>query len=267
VRRLASTSEVVRVGTRWPERARGLFGALVEVAELDYDATETYDAATEWVDRLFLSPPPFDPDAFDTVAAFLDWAVDAGVERVVLLSGMGTEQLPDLPLQRLERHIQELDVDYTLLRPNLYMQNFSDGFMGDAIRELGVIELCAGEGRVSFVDVRDVAAVAAAALTGPGQRRSLTLTGSEALSFGEAANVLAHAAGHPIRYQAVDAERMRALLHAWHWADRQAETAVRMFGSVAAGRREPVSHDVEDSLGRPPISFNTFAHEAAEMLR
>lgn len=267
VRRLAGCEEVIRIGTRWPERARPLSGPAVEVVELDYEATETYDAALQWVDRLFLSPPPFDPDAYETLVALLDWSIDTGVRRVVLLSAMGTEYEPDLPLTRLEKHIAELDIDFTVLRPNLFMQNFSEGFIADAIRETGEFELCAGTGAVSFVDVRDVAAIAADALTGPASRTALTLTGPKALNFEEAADTLASASGRAIRYLPVSAEQMRATLRAKRWPARQADVAVRMFGSVAEGRRQPVTSDVEEALGTGPISFETFSREVAEALR
>jgi len=268
VRRLIGGEEFVRVGTRWPERAQALFGEHVEVVELDYTSTETYDAAVQWVDRVFLSPPPFDPDAADTLTAFLDWVVDTGANRIVLLSAMGTEHVPELPLRRLEQHLEALDVDRVVLRPNLYMQNFSDGPFGDEIRERGTFELCAGSGRVSFVDVRDVAAVAATALKAePLARPALTLTGPAALSFAEAAAALADAAGLRVEYRPVDADRMRESLRDRRWPDRQAEVAVRMFRSVADGRREPVTTDIESVLGRPAISFDAFANEAAEALR
>ena len=81
---LARPGCVVRAATRDPAAARRMFPAEVEVVELDFDRTETYDAAAQWVDRMFLMPPPFDPDAFGTINPFLDWAVSADVRRVVL---------------------------------------------------------------------------------------------------------------------------------------------------------------------------------------
>ena len=173
----------VKAGTRNPERARALFDTSVEVVELDYRQPATFDAAVEWADRLFLQPPPFDPDAYDTLAPLLDWAVQAGSEHVVTLSAMGMEVRSDLPIRRLEKHVASLGVDYTFLRPNLLMQNFRRAFLGERIRRTGAFKMPVGDAAVSMVDGRDVAAVAAAALTGDAHLgKAYTLTGPEALS-------------------------------------------------------------------------------------
>jgi uncharacterized protein YbjT (DUF2867 family) len=120
---------------------------------------------------------------------------------------------------------------------------------------------------VSFVDVRDVAAVASIALTGDLPNGALTLTGSAAHTFDEAADMLARASGRAVRYAAITEDEMLRDMAALHWPDRQAGVAVRMFASVARGQREEVSQDIEAVLGRPPVAFDTFAREVAEALR
>lgn len=125
----------VKAGTRNPARARDLFDPEVEVVELDYRQPATFDAAVEWADRVFLQPPPFSSDAYDTLAPLLDWAVQAGTEHVVALSAMGMEVRGDLPIRRLEKHVASLGVDYTFLRPNLLMQNFQRDFSASASRD------------------------------------------------------------------------------------------------------------------------------------
>ena len=264
VRLLAESGQVVRAGTRNPEAARALFGAGVEVVELDFVATETYDSAVQWVDRLFLMPPPFGPDAYDTLAPLLDWAVSSDVRHVVLLSAMAVEQMPDLALRRLERHLESLDASRTVLRPNLYMQNFEAGFLLDAILASDAFELCCADAKVSFVDARDVAVVARDALLDDSHRgKTYTLTGPEALDFHQAADLLSQAAGRRIAYIPTTPDRMRDLLREGHWPPAQAEMAVGLFESVRSGWREAVHPDLPRLLGRDPTPLARFAREAA----
>ncbi len=258
----------IRAATRSPQRARSLFGDAVEVIELDYAATETYDAAVQWVDRIFLAPAPFDPDAYETLLPLLDWAVQAGVNAIVLLSAMDAEQVEDLALHRLENHIERLGIRFTFLRPNLYMQNFTSAFLRPSLREDGVLAAPAGAARVSFVDGRDVAAVAAAALTDPAHdRHAYTLTGPDSLAPGDITRTLSAAVGRPIRYDSLDDDAYRQRLREAGANERAIDVAVDFFRSIRQGRRQRTTDDVARVLGRPPRTFRAFAEENAPLWR
>lgn len=252
----------VTAGTRDPERGRALFGSGVEVRELNYARTETYDAALMWADRVFLMPPPFSPDAYEAIGAFLDWAVAARVEHVVLLSGMAMPEESDLPLRRAELHLEGQDVAGTIIRPNLYMQNLYPGFIYRQIRQDGEIRLPAGQEGVSLVDVRDVAAVAARALTESGWAgRSVTLTGPRALDMHEVSRILSRHTGRPVAYEPIEDQEFQDLLEADGWRAGEIEVILGLFRSVREGWRKPVLADLEEALDRPPRSFEAFAAE------
>lgn len=255
----------VRAGTRDPALARSLRGLDVEVVELDFYRTETFDAAVEGVDRLFLQAPPADPDAYETLAPLLDWGVQAGIDRIVNLSAMAVEELEELAIRKVENHVASLDIAYTFLRPNLYMQNFHPGFLSREIREEGRFSLPLGDARVSWVDVRDVAAVAAAALTGAGhEEAAYTLTGPEAVAPGGVAEILSDVAGRAIEYNSAPEEEMREILREAGWSASQAEVMLGLFGSVREGARAAVSGDVERILGRPATSLRSYAEAHAD---
>jgi uncharacterized protein YbjT (DUF2867 family) len=254
----------VKAGTRDPTRAPGAFPPHVEVVELHYGRTETYDAALAWAHRVFLMPPPFVPDAHEAIAPFLDWAVSTRVEHVVLLSAMAVPELDDLALRKVERHLEAQDTHHTILRPNLYMQNLHPGFLSRSIRQEGWIRLPAGRGRVSLVDVRDVAEVAGLALTGEEHfGRGYTLTGGEALTMAEAAGILAGATGREIGYETVPDDDFRGLLEEEGWRPQEVDGVVDLFRSIRREWRAPVHDTVERILGRPPRSFQAFAEELA----
>jgi len=264
VTRLLQTGHSVRAATRNPAAAHQAFSTDVEVVEMDYEATATWDAAVHWVDRVFLMPPPLDPHAWSTIRPFLDWAVTTGVSKVVLLSAMDIENVPDSPLLRVERHLPGLGVSWAILRPNLYMQNLSSGWLRDGARR-GEIELCVGDGRVSLVDSRDVSAVAALALDGDALDGTVSvLTGPEPLSLDAVARTLSDVAGHPIRYVPVPEERVRETLAARRMRPGSIDTALALYRSVREGRREAVHPDLHELLGRPPTQFPAFAAEHAD---
>jgi uncharacterized protein YbjT (DUF2867 family) len=264
VTRLLEAGHSVRAATRSPATAHDLFGEDVEIVEMDYEATATWDAAVHWVDRVFLMPPPFDPHAWSTIGPFLDWAVTTGVSKVVLLSAMDIENVSDSPLLRVERHLPGLGVSWAILRPNLYMQNVSSGWLREGARR-GEIELCVGDGRVSLVDSRDVSAVAALALGGDAlDGRTCVLTGPEPLSLDAVSRELTEVAGHAVRYVPVPEERVRDLLAERRMRPASIDTAIALYRSVREGRREAVHADVAELLGRPPTPFRTFAVEHAD---
>lgn len=258
----------VKAGTRNPAAARRLFSSEVEPVELNYAHTATYDDALAWADRVFLMPPPFTPEADQVVGAFVDWAVSVRVSHVVLVSGMALPDRDDLALNRVEQHVRGQDTAHTVLRPNLYMQNFHPGFIGAQIRESGVIRLPAGDGATSLVDVRDVAEVAALALTGTRLHgRTCTLTGGEAVDLARAARLISEAAGRQVHYEDVSEEAFRQLLSDEGWSPGEVEVILGLFSSIREGARAPVHPDISEILGRPPRSFGAFVTEHAEAWR
>lgn len=113
----------------------------------------------------------------------------AGVRHFVKLSAYGADFAPEFYIAKSHRESEEAieatGIAFTHLRPNVFMQNFSN-YYGPMIRSEGKLYLAHGDGRVSFIDVRDVATVAVEVLTRPGHEgQSYTLTGSEALSYNE----------------------------------------------------------------------------------
>jgi uncharacterized protein YbjT (DUF2867 family) len=258
----------VKAGTRNPRAALDLLRGEAEVVELDYDATETWDAAVQWADRVFLVPPPFDPRADERLVPFLDWAVQSGSRHLVLLSAMGAEAREQMALRRIEQRIERTGVAWTFLRPNIYMQNFARGFLARQIREQGLFWLPANGAAVSFVDGRDVAAVAATVLTSESRfGEAYTLTGPEAVTHDEAARMIGHAAGRAVRYVAVEEDEMRSALLEAGWPPEQAETFSRLLAAIREGQRTAVTDDAERLLGREPTTFRAFAHDHADVWR
>jgi uncharacterized protein YbjT (DUF2867 family) len=268
VRLLLESGAEVKAGTRRPDRAGDLFDKAVEVVELDYSQPATFDAAVEWADRIFLQPPAFDPDAHQTLAPLLDWAVQAGTGHVVAVSAMGMEVREDLPIRQLERHIESLGVQYTFLRPNFYMQSFGEGFLGDRIRRTRSFRMPVEDAKVSIVDGRDVAAVAACCLTSTEHfGEAYTLTGPEALTHAEIATMMAAASGQVVEFEPCTDEEMLGWLLGAGWRPDVAGVVIALYQSVRGGVRAEVTADVISVIGHSARAFDQFAEEHEKLWR
>jgi len=236
----------------------------VEIVTVDYNRPETLRAALKGVQSVFLvAPPTSGLPALERKA--VDEIKRSGSPHVVKLSAMGgraaifTRQHADS-----EDYIQSTGVSYTFLRPNGFMQNFVT-YSGGSISTQGAFYGSQGDGKVSHVDIRDIAAVAVTVLTGDAhQGKTYTLTGPEALTNTRIAQILSDAAGHEIKYlNLTDDQFKQAALSAGvpEWNATAVTDLQRLYREGGASE---VTADVARLLGRQPISFEQFARDHKE---
>ena len=268
VRLLLERTLPVRAATRRPEAATSRWGRVVETVLFDFDRPETFGPALRGIEKVFLIARPADSHSDQAGIPFVDEARKQDVRHVVNLTAMGVELDEAFSLRILERYIEASGIPFTHLRPNWFMQNFDSGPMFADIRTTGALHLPAGDGKVSFIDVRDVAAVAFAALTDPAHEcRAYTLTGGESLDHTQAMAALSHACGRAIPYIPLTEEAACArLVEAGVPSDR-IERWREFYRKVRAGLCAPVSPDVETILGRPPITMHQYARNHATAWR
>ena len=202
VRRGAKTRAMVRTEEQAIDLARG-----VEALVADLERPETLQGALEGVDRAFLMSRD-DPAQPEMEAGFVEAAAQAGVGRIVKLSASGAA--PDSPVALMRRHAraERIIEGYTVLRPQLYMQNFLR--FGPSIAAKGRFVAPMGTRRFALVDVRDVACVAAVALTEETYAgATYVVSGPEALSYGKAAETIGKAIGKEVAYEPAEPETFR----------------------------------------------------------
>jgi uncharacterized protein YbjT (DUF2867 family) len=262
----------VRAASRAPMSKR----PSIEPVRFDWDDENTYGAARENVDAMYLVAGPIpQPKHVDNIRALLDGAAKAGVKRVVLLSSFGVGQAPpENPLRRIELAVESSGVPYTLLRPVAFMQSFSEGLrwresFAATIRERDEIVGPGGNGTVSYVSTEDIAAVAAHALTEAGHGgRAYAPVGPEPMTLTEVAEQISWAVGRPIKYVETDRTPIRdALLAAGappETAEHNSHVYAHAFGSSMFG---VLNDDVLAVTGRPPVSFAEYAVGAAAAWR
>jgi uncharacterized protein YbjT (DUF2867 family) len=238
----------------------------VEWVCLDFDRPETFATALTGVDRVFLIARPGDEHPERTAAPLIEEMVAGGVEHVVTLTAMGADTRDDVSLGRVERLVEESGLQWTHLRPNWFMQIFARAPLLLGIRGNGHIRVPAADGRISWVDARDVAEVAAVVLGGPGHEgEAYVLTGPAPLDHARVADLLSSVADRPIRYVPLREDEGRSAAVEGGLGARWAERLVRFYRLVRQGACAPVSSDIETILGRPPRSFGEFAREHRDL--
>jgi uncharacterized protein YbjT (DUF2867 family) len=187
----------------------------------------------------------------------IEAAAKAHVESVVKLSALGASDHTRLPIGRAhyeaETALRASGMRWTMLRPHVFMQNLLS--QAPTIAHEGRIVAASGDGRIPFIDTRDIAAVAAAALMRPGLAgQKYILTGPEALSYYDIARILSDVMRRPVEYHDLSLDEPRDL--------------TTLAAHQRAGGKTAMVHDtVRQILGRAPRSFAEFATDHADIFR
>jgi uncharacterized protein YbjT (DUF2867 family) len=206
----------------------------------------------------------------DLQIRILQAAERLGVEHVVKLSALGASDHSRSWIARehwqVEQALQLSSMSWTILRPHAFMQNWL-GELADSVRADGVIESPIEDGRVPFIDTRDIAAVAHEALLRPeihaGHR--YFLTGGEAVGFADVASALTELTGRPVTYRPISMAEQRARMEANGVAPEQIDAVLAIAAyQRAGGPTSIVSDKVARILGRPPRTIRDFLRDHAE---
>lgn len=220
--------------------------------------------AFEGVTKAFLLSPPGYADQHKLLSPLIQEAKRRGLKKVVLMTAMGANA-GDTPFRRAELELEKSGLNYNIIRPNWFQQNFHT-FWGQGIREQNKILLPAGTAKVSFIDARDISAAAAALLTSDRfNNRDFDLTGPEAIDHAEAAAILSKATGKPVSYQEIQPEELKAGLLQAGLPKDYAELLLVLFSYLRAGYASAVNGNVESITGHKPSPLAKYAadHNAA----
>ena len=160
--------------------------------------------------------------------------------------------------------IEDTGIPFTFLRPNFFMQNFVN-FFSQSIKEQGAFYLPAGDGKLSFVDVRDIASIAVQALTknndGRHYGKAYSITGPEAISYGDAARILSEQLHKEISYVNISEDDARKGMKETGLDDWTIKYMMELFNIIRMGYLSQVSSVSDDVTGKRAISLNQFAKD------
>jgi uncharacterized protein YbjT (DUF2867 family) len=167
-----------------------------------------------------------------------------------------------------EDDVRAAGKEWTILRPNWFQQNFGHGGFTDGLRASGELALPADDAAVGFVDTRDIADVAALALTQDGHAgATYTLTGPEALTHGQALEQIGAAAGRELRYAALPPDGFAETMRAAGAPEYAVTWQSGLFRLIREGVNSLVTGTVTDLTGRPARSVKSYAAEYAATWR
>ncbi len=241
----------------------------IDWVEGDYTDTDSLIAAFKKTEGIYVAMPAH-PDNELWMNNILEAAKKTSVSHIVKLSGMGANLNAGSEIVRVHAKtddlIKESGIKYTLLQPNPFYQNTFSSIQ--TIKENDAIYMSLGDSKLSFIDIRDIAAVAVESLTNPEHdNRIYKLSGPEALSYYDFAKILSHSIGKEITYHPISDEAMKSGMLEAGIPEWGADKLSELFSWVAKGGHESIMHDVEAVLGRKPYSFERFVSDYKTMFQ
>lgn len=233
-----------------------------EHVRFDWSEPASHAPALAGIDRVYLVAPVGVADPAPLVKPFLDEALRAGVRRVVMLSSSAVNTgAPGLG--EVDALVRSSVPEWAILRPSWFMQNFVGAHpLADSIRQADEIVTSTSDGRVAFVDARDIAATAAALLSEDScQNTEYIVTGLQALSYPDAAALIARISGRAVHHIDVTADALAKRLTAAGYEAGFAAALAALDDDIRNGGHDYVTDTVERLTGRPPKSLQEFLTE------
>jgi len=265
VKQLQATGQTVRAVDIDPEKVKERFGSSVEAVHFDFTDPDTYETTFKGVEKMFIMRPPHIANIKRDMLPAMQAAKDAGVKHAVFLSIIGIENAKFVPHYKVETYLRELKFDTTFLRCSFFMQNLSTTHRVE-IKERNEIFVPVADARTSFLDVRDIGAVAATVLTEDGHAgKNYDLTGSESLDYWQVSKILSETLGReiiyrnpsPIRFFIETVRRDAPIGYAF--------VVMGLYTSTRFGMADVVTDEVEKLIGRKPITFEQFTKNHKEV--
>lgn len=241
----------------------------ITLVQADFDDEGSLDTALTGIERAFLLTNSSE-HAEQQQIRFVNAAKRAGVKHIVKLSQWAADASSPVRFLRyhaaVEAAIKTSGMTYTFLRPNLFMQ----GLLGfkDVIKSGHKFFAAAGEAKISLIDIRDIAAVAAAALTADGHENKVyDLTGPESLTHQQLGDIFSDVLAHPVHFIDVPEGDMKNALLGVGFPEWQADGLLEDYAHYRLNEAAVVTDTVEDVTGKQARTFSQFVTDYAYLFR
>ncbi|MFX1269868.1 MAG: NmrA family NAD(P)-binding protein [Promethearchaeota archaeon] len=225
---------------------------------------ETYKDVYKNVKKMFLNRPPHMTEFKDSIFPAIDAAKEAGIEHIVFLSMIGVNKR--VPHYKIEKYLLKSGINYTFLRASFFMQNLIN-VHGEIIRKEKDLFIPAGKGKISFVDIRDIAAVAVRVFRdtlGTFLNKTLNLSGCEALDFYKISDLMTKQLGEKITYSNPKSKAFVNKMLTYGFPKDFVKVMKMIYFIVRLGKADQLYPDVEEILGREPINMKQFIKDHAD---
>jgi uncharacterized protein YbjT (DUF2867 family) len=264
LRRLSERGVPARALTRDLNKARQMPGVTWVAGDLA--KPETLPTAFDGATALFLLTHYLE-DMVELQHNAIAAARAAGLDHVVKVSAFAASDHSKAPIGRwhyqVEKELEESGLGWTMLRPHHFMQNLLA--QAEYVKKDGAIYSPSGDGKIPYVDGRDVGAVAAVTLSTPGHAgKKYVLTGSEAMSYRQASEIIAAVIGKPVRFvdESPEQARARRVREGVPPAVIESVLAIGAY-QRAGGKTVTITSTIADLTGQPPKTVAEFVREHA----
>lgn len=217
--------------------------------------------AFEGVDRAFLMAPPPHADQYKILSPLIQEAKRRGLKKVVLMTAMGANAVETSPFRRAEIELEKSGLNYNIVRPNWFMQNFAT-FWVQGIKDQGKIFLPAGSAKTSFIDTNDIAAVVSELLTSDiHNNKAFDLTGPDALDHNQIARAISEVTGRQIDYVDIEPSDLKKGLLSAGLPEDYTDFLLMILSFLKQGYNASINGSVKEILGRDPHSFIQIAQQ------
>ena len=217
--------------------------------------------AFDGVEKAFFMSPPGYTNQHELLAPLIDAAKEHQLKKVVLMTAMGANAVDSAPLRQAEIQLENSGLAYNIIRPNWFMQNFNT-FWIQGILQGGKVFLPVGDAKASFIDARDIAAVAAELLQDDRfNDQAFDLTGDVSLTHAEATTLISQATGKIIGFEDISPDAMRSGLLQAGLPAAYAEFLLMILDFLKQGAAERRTDAVLKITGKAPTSFANYAQD------
>ncbi len=233
----------------------------VTSVKIDYADVTSLEMAMQGISTLFMVLPNH-PDMVQWGRNIIAAAKIAGVKHIVRSSGSLANVDSSLDIIELlhttDEDVKASGIDYTITAPQFFMQNFINFFADDY--KSGTLYQPAADGKIGWVDVRDIAEVNVAVLLNPEKykNQTLTITGSENLSYTEAVTQMNEVLGKETQYVAVPDEAAVSAMTDLQFPPFIIDLMISLNHTIVEGYAEEVTDTVKNITGHDPVSFKQF---------
>lgn len=227
----------------------------------NWEDIDTYSSALKNMDRAYIVyyPDLAMPGSRDAITILTEKALEAGLEKVVLLSGKGETEA-----EACEDIVANSGLNYTLVRASWFNQNFSEGAFLEFVLN-GVVALPRSEVKIPFVDTDDIADVVSKVIVDDAYNgQTITVTGPQKRTFKEVVSIMSEAIDKHIQFVPISIDEFKEGMRKAGLPDSYIWLFGYLFKEVLGNPdNQEVSNDVAEVLGRPAKDFETFAKETA----
>lgn len=235
----------------------------VEQITTDLNDIDSLSQAFAGAKKLF-SLTPLLQNFLELTGKTVEAAKRAGVKTIVRSSALGADTNAPITMGRwhgeAEKMFEDAGFECTFVQPASFFQNYLS--YANSIKNQNSFYLPMGEGKISLVDVRDIAAVAVAALTETGHAgKKYAVTGGEGLSCANIADIFTDVLGRKIDYLDVPEEAANQQMTEAGMPDWLVQMVAELSSLGKAGYLEEIKPTVEQVTAQKPRAFRTFVEE------